>query len=114
MWTMLRMHMHPEIRRFVSEPYHAVDKFHFFKNHKGAWCDAMVNPFMLPSLDGVNTEICEQSFKFINRYQYLLRHQKKERFAEMLLNIVEGNHKMFAQKLMKHRKRKQATDEEAQ
>ncbi|KAF5825531.1 hypothetical protein DUNSADRAFT_8962 [Dunaliella salina] len=63
-WAMLRMHMHPEIRRFVSEPYHAVDKFRFFENHKGAWCDAMANPFMLPSLDSVNTEICEQSFKF--------------------------------------------------
>lgn len=60
---MLRIDKHPDIRRFVTEPLHAVDKFHFKKNHMGAWCDAMVNPYKVPALDNVNTEICEQSFR---------------------------------------------------
>jgi len=60
---MKRMEMHPEIMRFVTGAIHAVDKFHFLENHKGAWCDAMVNPYKVSALDDVNTEVCEQSFR---------------------------------------------------
>lgn len=62
---MSRVHLHPEIKRFVMEAQHAVDKFHFVENHKGVWCDAFVNPFKLPALDNVNTEVCEQSFRYV-------------------------------------------------
>jgi hypothetical protein len=33
---------HPEIRRFVEEAEHAVDRFHFHKNHKGRWCKLLI------------------------------------------------------------------------
>lgn len=57
------MHLHPDIKRFVTEAQHTVDKFHFVQNHKGAWCDAFVNPYKVAALDNVNTGVCEQTFR---------------------------------------------------
>lgn len=48
---------HPEIKRFVEEAEHAVDRFHFHKNHKGKWCRLHVNPELATLLakEKVNT-----------------------------------------------------------
>ncbi|GFH21606.1 chromo domain-containing protein [Haematococcus lacustris] len=54
-WALKRAHLHPEIKRFTTAS-HAVDVFHFVHNHKGVWCDKMVNPLNVPALKGVNTE----------------------------------------------------------
>ncbi|KAJ9529204.1 hypothetical protein QJQ45_007861 [Haematococcus lacustris] len=39
-FALKRVDLHPEIKRF-TEASHAVDVFHFVKNHKGVWCDKM-------------------------------------------------------------------------
>ena len=44
-----------------------VDNFHF-KNHLDPWCHKMCNPKDARSLDGVNTESCEQTFKWVNMF----------------------------------------------
>jgi len=46
-----RVHLHPDIKRFVTDAQHAVDKFHFVENHKVA------------ALDNVNIEVCQQTFR---------------------------------------------------
>ena len=46
---------------------HLVDKLHF-KGHKGSWCHANCNPYTDTALKSVNTVICEQTFKSLNKY----------------------------------------------
>lgn len=43
-YAMKRRGKHPEIERFCSSAVHAVDKWHFVKNHIGRWCHLFVNP----------------------------------------------------------------------
>ena len=45
----------------------AVDNFHF-KNHVDKWCHKFCNPKDIRALDGVNTESCEQTFKWVNNF----------------------------------------------
>ena len=44
-----------------------VDKFHF-KNHVEPWCVKNCDPYKAKILDGVNSESCEQTFKWVNRF----------------------------------------------
>ena len=77
-----------------------MDKFHFDKNHIGIWCNKFVNPNNVAALDGINTEVCEQRFKHLNKFGPMLRHMKRERFKWTLLSIVEGDHKFRRQGLL--------------
>ena len=43
----------------------AVDNFHL-KNHVDKWCHKFCNPKDIRALDGVNTESCEQTIKWVN------------------------------------------------
>ena len=52
---------------FASVPKH-VDNFHF-KNHVDAWCHQHCNPKDVRDLDDINTESCEQTFKWVNEYK---------------------------------------------
>mmetsp|Transcript_17880 Transcript_17880/g.30666 ORF Transcript_17880/g.30666 Transcript_17880/m.30666 type:complete len:206 (-) Transcript_17880:187-804(-) len=114
-WALKRKHLHVDINRFCAEPHHAVDKFHFIHNHKGLWCEKMVNPLSLPALDGINTEVCEQRFKHINKFSSMLRPMRRERFNWLLLTIVEADHRMRASGLLKPGKpRKAAYADEAE
>ena len=45
-----------------------VDRFHF-RNHVDPWCQEHCNPEGVPSLQGVNTQICEQLFKKVNSHK---------------------------------------------
>ena len=56
-----------EYTRFLANVPKHVDNFHF-KNHVDPWCHKMCNPKDARSLDGVNTESCEQTFKWVNKF----------------------------------------------
>ncbi|KAJ9530115.1 hypothetical protein QJQ45_023360 [Haematococcus lacustris] len=99
-WALKRAHLHPEIKRFTTAS-HAVDVFHFVHNHKGVWCDKMVNPLNVPALKGVNTEVCEQRFRHINKYSGMLRRMSRERFNWTLLTIVDLDHRFRALNIMR-------------
>ncbi len=72
----------------VVEAEHAVDKFHFEHNHKGAWCQKNVNSHSHPELNAIgNTSICEQRFKHFGRFKHALRYMNRPRFNWMLLVI---------------------------
>ena len=45
-----------------------VDKFHF-RNHVDPWCQENCNPEGVESLQGVNTQVCEQLFKKVNSHK---------------------------------------------
>jgi predicted Fe-S protein YdhL (DUF1289 family) len=82
-----------------------VDKFHFIKNHKGLWCDKMVNPLRVPAMKGINSVICEQRFRHINRFGPMLRRMRRERFAWTMLSIVEQDHIFRKQGVLAARKK---------
>lgn len=90
-WAKKQLHNHPDIKRFVEETIHVVDKFHFQKNHKGAWCDLNTNPYKVKALmDGrTNMSVCEQRFKHVGKYSGTFRQLGEERFAAMI-QIVSG------------------------
>ena len=45
----------------------AIDRFHF-PNHVDENCHKNVNPSKMPDFNGVNTVICEEMYKGINKY----------------------------------------------
>jgi hypothetical protein len=47
----------------------------------------------LAALDGVNTEVCEQRFRHVNRFRFMMRRMGAERFNWTLLSITEMDHR---------------------
>ena len=58
---------HTEATKKMAALKHVVDKLHF-KGHVGSYCHKNCNPYSIPALKDVNTVICEQSFKWFNKY----------------------------------------------
>lgn len=89
---------HPGVKRLLDEATLLVDKFHFIHNHKGKWCDANVNPLTNPSLQaaaaegGINTQVCEQRFKYIAGYKYVMRNMTYTHFWWYALMITRHDH----------------------
>lgn len=67
-----------------------VDRLHF-RNHKKshAYCQKNCNPDSKPELVGVNTEICEQSFKWFNRHSTSANQMSPARFMFFLLYLAD-------------------------
>ena len=42
----------------------AVDKLHF-RGHRGAYCQKYCDPYKIKELEGVNTPLCEQTFRCV-------------------------------------------------
>ena len=59
--------MQNENTKFMTEVPIVVDKFHF-RNHIDKWCQENCNPYKIAELNGVNTESCEQTFQWVNKY----------------------------------------------
>ena len=53
--------------KYMTEVSIVVDKFHF-SNHVDKWCQEHCNPYKIKELDGVNTESCEQTFHWVNKF----------------------------------------------
>jgi hypothetical protein len=63
-----------------------VDKFHF-KNHIGKWCIENCDPYKLPELVQVNTPVCEQLFKRINKHTNCKGMSESRYFLFWLMNL---------------------------
>ena len=61
-----RANLNQYTKLIASIPKH-VDSFHF-KNHVDKWCHQHCNPKDVRDLDNINTESCEQTFKWVNRF----------------------------------------------
>ena len=65
-----------------------VDRMHF-KNHIDVWCKKNCDPDKTPELEGVNTEVCEQTFSWLNGYAKILRHANRQRFNFILDQVID-------------------------
>jgi hypothetical protein len=73
-----------------------VDRFHW-KNHKGThkYCSDHCNPGNNRRIDGANTEICEQSFRWFSRHKYSVNHMTPGRFTFFFLIIADRRNEIL-------------------
>ena len=81
-----------EFTRFIANVPKHVDNFHF-KNHVDPWCHKMCNPKDARSLDGVNTESCEQTFKWVNKFTSV-KPMNESRFF-MFFTVIFDLHNLY-------------------
>ena len=68
---------------FNNFPNLAIDRMHF-KNHVDPWCKKHCDPNNTPELKDINTEVCEQTFLWLNGFAKILRHANRQRFHFIL------------------------------
>ena len=67
-----------------------IDKFHF-KNHIGDWCIKNCDPYKHLELKQVNTPVCEQLFKRINKHTNCKGMSESNYFLFWLTNLDHHN-----------------------
>ena len=73
-----------------------IDNFHY-RNHVDKWCRENMNPKTCSKLNGVNTEIMEQTFSWLKKFSSSLKYMNKFTFNFMILDIVD-RHNMEIEK----------------
>lgn len=86
-----------EVSKRLADLDMVVDKMHF-RNHVDRWCKSNCNPYDRPDLDGVDTEVCEQTFAWLTRYGRITRHMNQDRFLFYILNLCELRNKKVEKK----------------
>ena len=76
-----------------------VDKMHF-KNHVDKWCKKNVNPFSNSIFNGINTQVCEQTFSWLCKYKHSLSNMRKSRFQMVIISVCHLRNELF----YRHRK----------
>jgi hypothetical protein len=71
-----------------------VDRFHL-RNHRNEECKKKYNPDSDPTLDGVSTEVCEQTNAWLKGFQSPVRQMNPERFKVLILYICHLKNKQF-------------------
>ena len=73
-----------------------VDRFHW-ENHKDThkYCMEMCNPSNNRRIDGANTEICEQSFRWFSRHKYSLNNMTPARFRFLLTILADRRNEIL-------------------
>jgi hypothetical protein len=76
--------------------YIFVDRFHW-RNHKDthAYCTEFCNPYNNSRLDGANTEICEQSFRWFARHKYSINNMTPGRFRFFLTILADRRNEII-------------------
>ena len=67
-----------------------VDRFHF-RNHKDthAYCKEHCDPSKNLNIEGANSEICEQSFRWFSRHKYSLNYMSPARFRFIMTILAD-------------------------
>jgi hypothetical protein len=75
-----------------------IDRFHW-KNHvKGhLYCQEHCNPSDNKDIEGANSEICEQSFRWFARHKYSVNHMSPARFLFFMLVIADKRNEFLIQ-----------------
>jgi len=73
-----------------------VDRFHW-RNHKNThkYCQEFCNPNENDRLDGANTEICEQSFRWFARHKYSINNMTPARFRFFLTILADRRNEIL-------------------
>lgn len=77
------------VKELASDVRMLVDKFHFNENHTGAYCARHCSPHSVPELIKANTQVAEQSFKYVARFKHSFRYMNKQRFNFMLMMVCK-------------------------
>lgn len=97
----LRQNLTEETQRFWDEvgQFIVVDRYHF-RNHKVThkYCQDHCNPANNPSIEGANSQICEQSFRWLSRFKYSMNHMTPARFAFFLLIMARRRNAILKMK----------------
>ena len=64
-----------------------IDRFHL-RNHKDPLCKHKFNMNLIPQLKGVNSSICEQTFRWLAGYKHVLKHMKRVRFNMFIVRLA--------------------------
>lgn len=81
-----------KVSKKLGEMDMVVDKLHF-RNHVDKWCKENCNPYDRIDLEGVDTEICEQTFAWFSKYGKITRHMNQHRFLFYILNLCDLKNK---------------------
>ncbi|CAF1017589.1 unnamed protein product [Rotaria sordida] len=63
-----------------------IDRLHY-QNHRDPWCKKYLNPDSNPDLDGINTEACEQTFSWLNKFSKSFSRMCSER-CQLALHLM--------------------------
>jgi hypothetical protein len=74
-----------------------IDRFHL-KNHQNEKCKLKYDPDTEPLLQGVNTEVCEQTNAWLKGFQSTVRQMNPYRFKMFMLYMCHLKNKIYAQK----------------
>ena len=74
-----------------------IDFFHF-RNHVDKHCQQFLNPYSVEELKPVNSQVCEQSFSWINRYTQT-KPMNRQRFFLFFTYIIDLNNLKIGGKL---------------
>jgi hypothetical protein len=76
-----------------------VDRFHWI-NHKKShvYCTVNCNPNSNSRLDGANTEVCEQSFRWFSRHKYSVNHMSPARFRFFMTLLADRQNEILIEK----------------
>uniref|UniRef100_A0A6U3RUP3 Uncharacterized protein n=2 Tax=Octactis speculum TaxID=3111310 RepID=A0A6U3RUP3_9STRA len=100
----LRQNLTQETKAFWEQHgrFIVVDRYHF-RNHKKShkYCQDHCNPNQVQSIDGANSQICEQSFRWLSRFKYSMNHMTPARFAFFLLIMAARRNSILAKKRSK-------------
>ena len=84
---------YPQIR-YITDGFHS-------RGHVDAWCLANCAPSLPENsalLDGVNTSICEQTFRVTNRFRFMVQHMHQSACTELLNEIAEARNAAIAKR----------------
>lgn len=97
----LRKDKNPRARSFWEKvgQFIFVDRFHWI-NHKKShvYCTVNCNPNSNSRLDGANTEVCEQSFRWFSRHKYSVNHMSPARFRFFMTLLADRRNEILIEK----------------
>jgi hypothetical protein len=78
----------------LAKCFMVVDNFHYDTNHTGKYCALNCSPHNHPIIKDANTNVCEQRFRWLNKYKNSFRHMKRAWFNFMLLLLTHKYNKL--------------------
>ena len=90
----------PQFKRLLEKITLCCDRLHF-RNHVDPWCKQHMDPNSHPKLDGINTMVCEQKFKWLAQFKNIVRPMNQAHFKFYILIMLELNNQRQIRRLDK-------------
>ena len=93
----------PQFKRLLEKITLCCDRLHF-RNHVDPWCKQHMDPNSHPELDGINTMVCEQKFKWLAQFKHIVRPMNQAHFKFYILRMLELNNQRQTRNLERKRR----------